>query len=224
MMISYAVHPKTHQTFEDAYVRSIYNKIASHFSDTRSYKWSWVTEFVTSFPKGSMIYDIGCGSGRNMEYDDYSFVGVDNCAEFLSICRSKKLNVVESNMTSLPFEDESTDGLMCIAAFHHLCHEERRLDALREMRRVIRDDGRILISVWSFVQPEKTRRKFTDYGDTLVPWKKNDGAHYNRYYYIFRIDEIEALFSEAGLHIEKHLWDTGNEVFILTKSNRKYIT
>ena len=44
-------------------VLNVYNKIAHHFDKTRHYKWVWITNFITSLPINSLIYDIGCGSG-----------------------------------------------------------------------------------------------------------------------------------------------------------------
>ena len=208
---------KTPQTYEETHVTNVYNQIAMHFKNTRSYSWSWITEFVHSFPKTSLLYDIGCGSGRNMNYKDYNFIGVDNCDEFLSICRSNGQQVVKASMTNIPLHDKSCDGIMCIAAFHHLSTPERRVQALQEMKRLLKDDGRILLSVWSIKQPEKTRRKFTKYGDTMVPWKNHDGTHHDRYYYIFKICELYHLFETVHLRIVKHTWEVGNEVFMLAK-------
>ena len=52
------------------YVKQIYEYIASEFNVTRAYKWYWISNFISSFPKGSLIYDKGCGSDRNMDYED----------------------------------------------------------------------------------------------------------------------------------------------------------
>jgi len=49
-----------------------------------------------------------------------------------------------------------------------------------------------------------------------VPWK-NPKETYERYYYIFEIDEICDLFKKAGFKMAQHYWDTGNEIFELTK-------
>ena len=58
-----------------------------------------------------------------------------------------------------------------------------------------------MLSVWSKTQPEKTKRKFSAWGDTLVPWKNLKGEIFERYYYIFRLDEIKQLFLDNGLNI-----------------------
>ena len=134
---------------ETTFVTNVYDTIAHHFSDTRSYMWSWITDFVKSTPIGSTIYDIGCGSGRNMNYEGYNFIGVDSCSEFVDMCLENKQSVYKASMTELPFENETADALMCIAAFHHLSNEERRMKALQEMKRVVKKNGKILLSVWS---------------------------------------------------------------------------
>tara|TARA_B100000902_G_scaffold66332_1_gene72760 strand:+ start:167 stop:784 length:618 start_codon:yes stop_codon:yes gene_type:complete len=201
--------------YEKRYVSDIYNEISGHFDKTRGYQWSWITEFINSIPHNSSITDIGCGNGRNMLNPNYNFIGIDNCIEFIKICAKQNMNVIQSDMTKIPIKSHSQDAVISIASFHHLSSNARRLEALKEMRRIIKSSGKILISVWSITQPEKTRRKFTEYGDTIVTWNNNRGKIYDRYYYIFNIDEIKELFKKADLILEKHIWDCGNEIFVL---------
>lgn len=201
---------------EDIYVKNVYSKIASHFSDTRNgYKWNWVTDFIDKLPSNSIILDIGCGNGRNMENSKNKyFIGIDNCAEFVSICRSKNLNIINADMCDLPFIDNSFDAIISIASFHHLDNKERRVKALKEMRRVLKKDGLILMSVWSINQPTKSKRVFKNYGDTIVPWNKF-GKIYERYYYIFKLDELKELFSLTNFKIKEMSWCYGNEILII---------
>ena len=201
---------------EQQSVIDVYNKIAHHFDVTRFNYWSWVTDFVLSLNPNSDILDIGCGNGRNMTYKEHNFKGIDSSEEFVRICKSKNLDVVEGDMCNLPFDDKQFDAILSIASFHHLFTHERRNIAVREMERILKPGGLILLSVWSINQPEKTRRKFHNYGDTLVSWNK-DGEVYQRYYYIFEIEEIKQYFIENNLTIVKHFWDYGNEIFILKK-------
>lgn len=194
-------------------VVGVYNEIAHHFKDTRAYSWSWIEEFMNLY-KGtdSLIYDIGCGSGRNIR-TDMNMIGVDNCDSFIEICRNDGKNVCKGCMTELPLTSNSGEAMICIAAFHHLATHERRIKALHEMKRVLKPGSIILLSVWSITQPAKTRRTFK-YGDNIVPWNKN-GVIYERYYYIFKRSEIEDLFEMVGLKILDYKWDCGNEVYIL---------
>lgn len=75
--------------------------------------------------------------------------------------------MVLDNLT-LPFRDESLDAVLSIAVVHHLATTERRVCALRELARVLRIGGRLIISVWAM---EQTHRKFESQ-DVLVPWHR----------------------------------------------------
>jgi SAM-dependent methyltransferase len=198
---------------EIEYVKQIYEYIASEFNVTRAYKWSWITNFINSLPKNSLIYDIGCGSGRNMDYSDYRFIGFDNCKSFIELCRNKGLKSYYSEITDIKIRDNSADALICIATFHHLSTYENRIKALQELKRIVKINGKILLSVWAKEQPKKTRITFDKYGDNIVFWKKK----YPRYYYIFELDELKLLINEVGLNIDNEFYDCGNNVFILSK-------
>lgn len=195
------------------YVKQIYEYIACEFNVTRAYKWSWISKFINSFPKNSLIYDIGCGSGRNMDYEDYNFIGFDNCESFIKLCQNKGLKVYYSEITDLKVRNNRADAVICIATFHHLSSYDNRIKALNELKRIIKPNGQILLSVWAKEQPKKTRVTFDTYGDNIVYWKKK----YPRYYYIFKLEEIKLLFHEVGLNIDKEFYDCGNNVFILSK-------
>ena len=53
---------------------------------------------------------------------------------------------------SLPFRDESLDAVLSVAVIHHIATAERRVRALRELARVIRVGGKVMISVWAMEQ------------------------------------------------------------------------
>jgi tRNA (uracil-5-)-methyltransferase TRM9 len=201
---------------EQIMVKNIYEDIAEHFNNTRTYKWSWVNEFLDSLKKNNMVYDVGCGNGRNMIHDNLHFIGIDNCENFLKICGEKNLNVINSNITQIALNANSADAIICIAVLHHLSTKDNRLLALLEMKRLIKSGGKILLSVWSINQPKKTRRSFKHYGDNIVLWNQY-GKIYERYYYIFKLDELKTLIKIAGLMIINYKYDCGNEIFTLMK-------
>ena len=201
---------------EMTHVKDVYEEIAPHFSNTRVYKWSWVIDFLDSLTPGSLVYDLGCGNGRNMEHGGLKFIGVDNCENFIKICREKKLEVVAGNITNVPLKNELADAAICIAVIHHLSSEENRIKALMEMKRLVKPGGKILISVWSINQPQKTRRSFNNYGNNIVLWN-NYGKVYERYYYIFKLDEIKNLIKKTGFNIINYQYACGNEIFTLMK-------
>jgi len=209
--------------FEEENVVNIYSKIASHFNDTRFNQWDWITQFIGEINESSKnnekqhrVLDIGCGNGRNMKGFNKNVVvyGIDNCKEFIEICIKNNRNVVECDMTHIPFPDKYFNYFLCIASFHHLSSEKRRKEALHEIHRVSKPGTIMLLSIWSINQPKNTKqyKNITKYGDIFVHWN-NYGIIYERYYYIFKLEEIRRLFRETGWVIENHWWDYGNEIF-----------
>lgn len=62
---------------------------------------------------------------------------------------------------ALPFRDESFDAVLSIAVVHHFATTERRVGALRELARVLRIGGRLVITVWAMEQRHrKVRHKY----------------------------------------------------------------
>jgi SAM-dependent methyltransferase len=197
-----------------ALVKDVYEVIASQFDNKRYAQWDWIETFLDAFPSNSLVYDVGCGPGRNIRQ---GMIGIDNCENFIKICKNKNKDVILGDMTDLPLETNSGVGIICIAAFHHLNNPSDRLKALMEFKRILKPLSRIMISVWSINQSHagKGNRKLTfHYGDNMVPWNSN-GVIYNRYYYIFEINEIKELFEKAELKLVDHFWNHGNEIYIL---------
>ena len=181
------------QEFEKKYVSEPYERIAQHFKVTRIYSWPKVEEYIQSLDKGTTIYDIGCGNGRNLNLrDDCSFIGCDNCLELLNEALKKNPNCVYGDNLLLPFENNCAQAVLSIAVIHHFSTNERRLQALRELFRILKPGGTILIYVWSH---EQERFKNTSQ-DALVNWnEQTTGVIYQRYYYLFKKNELDLLIS-----------------------------
>jgi ubiquinone/menaquinone biosynthesis C-methylase UbiE len=73
------------------------------------------------------------------------------------------LQVLLCDNLSLPFRDESFDAVLSVAVVHHFATTERRVGALRELARVLRIGGRLIITVWAMKQRHRkvNRQKFT---------------------------------------------------------------
>ena len=117
--------------------------------------WPKVESFINSLDKFSIVGDFGCGNGKNMSLrNDLTFVGSDISIELLKIAKNRLAinDYILANVTNLPFSDNSLDACISIAVIHHLSKIEDRLQAIREMLRVLRKNGRGLIFVWAFEQ------------------------------------------------------------------------
>ncbi len=108
-----------------------------------------ISRLVRSFelPPDAQILDAGCGSGRNMVDLAHlgSVTGVEIADASVERARARHVGeVVQCSITELPFPDARFDLAVCLDVIEHV--EEEQV-ALRELLRVVRPGGRLLIMV-----------------------------------------------------------------------------
>jgi ubiquinone/menaquinone biosynthesis C-methylase UbiE len=199
-------------------VEATYNTIAKDFNKTRYKIWRCVLQFITALESNTKLLEVGCGNGKNMLYrSDIDSYGIDISEEQVEICKSKGLKVEKANMTFLPFNSNEFDNIICIATYHHLDNTNDRKKALLEMYRVLKPNGKILLTVWAMEQELSSKRKFVS-SDEMVSWELN-GSTYYRYYHIYRSGELEKEIREFcnEFKIESVNYELGNWSIILRK-------
>ncbi|MBD1918409.1 MULTISPECIES: methyltransferase domain-containing protein [Cyanophyceae] len=102
-----------------------------------------------------IILDIACGTGEFErllleEHPQQAILGIDLSSEMLSVARKKlkdyaALTFRQSSVTVIPAANESFDVVICASAFHYF---ESPLEALAEIRRVLKPEGRVVILDW----------------------------------------------------------------------------
>ncbi len=187
--------------FENENVHKIYDIIYQQFSDTRYKIWDKVTEFINYVNPGSIIADIGCGNGKNMgTREDCKYIGLDICKNLINQAKKKEnCKYLIGNCLYIPMETESVDYVMSIAVIHHLSTEERRLKAIEEIARILKKGGQSLIYVWAFEQPKFENELSQDVNVKWTFLKKYFNSDkdkiFNRYYHLFKKNELENLIS-----------------------------
>lgn len=96
-----------------------------------------------------VVVEVGCGHGHHLRYgrNNYAgYIGLDIEYKFLCTLRERfcGTRVVNGDVYSLPFRDQSVDCILSVYCFEHL----RRLpDCLREIRRVLKPEGELLVGL-----------------------------------------------------------------------------
>jgi ubiquinone/menaquinone biosynthesis C-methylase UbiE len=112
------------------------------FLDNREKKI--IGELLSHLPKGSLVLDLACGTGRITEFllsRGHKVWGADISPEMLEVARirlSQFGNVVNFYLVdaeNLPFKDRFFDGVTCIKLLGHI-PSQTRIKILREIRRV----------------------------------------------------------------------------------------
>ncbi|KAJ8256457.1 hypothetical protein COCON_G00186090 [Conger conger] len=155
---------------ERDHVHSVYEKIAPYFNDSRYKAWPKVRQFLQDQEPGSIVADVGCGNGKYLGINGDVFkLGSDVCRPLVDTARGRGYEVQVCDGLRLPYRHGCFDAVLSIAVIHHLSTKERRVRALREMARVLRVGGRLMVYVWAM---EQKRRKF-EKQDVFIPWNPN---------------------------------------------------
>lgn len=101
--------------------------------------------------RGSRVLDVGCGTGELLalaRFRGADGAGVDPAADFLEIARERlpDADVRRGVMEDIPHEDDAFDA---VVLSNCLMFSDDRERALREVRRVLRPEGRLAVAVWT---------------------------------------------------------------------------
>jgi ubiquinone/menaquinone biosynthesis C-methylase UbiE len=123
-------------------------------------KWSFYVEATTretlarlSLRPTDRALDVGCGTGALLRrlsesHPAAQLSGVDPVPEMLAVARRRlpaDVELREGWAERLPFADEQFDVVVSCNMFHYI---QRPVDALHEMRRVLRPGGRLIVTDW----------------------------------------------------------------------------
>jgi ubiquinone/menaquinone biosynthesis C-methylase UbiE len=97
---------------------------------------------------GGLGLDVACGTGTLLEAlrPSGTVFGADHSLGMLGVLRRNgRGEAVASSVEMLPFADASFDVVFCVAALHHLAEAEAVRRTIREMVRVARPGGALVI-------------------------------------------------------------------------------
>lgn len=214
-----------------------YDLMAKKFSETRKYFWRGL-EFIADFgKKGDKLLDFGCGNGRLLElFSDkrIDYLGVDISEKLIEAAKEKypeKANSFQkiSSSASLALPSDSFNAVFSIAVFHHFPSKEYRENVAKELYRVTKKDGHIIITVWNLWQKKyiknivknsfnKLKRgSDLDWNDCYVSFTNNDGKKFQRFHHAFTKRELKSLFKKAGFLVEQCRVVNGRNILLIGK-------
>ena len=182
-----------------------YNSIADKYSRVREKDWR---EFDFLFDKylspNDKVLDLGCGNARfyqSFKNRNVDYLGIDVSSKLIEIAKNNhpegkfEVSSVESILS------DSFDKVYSIAVLHHIPSREFRFNFLKEIKRVLKDNGCLVLTVWNLKEKMK-KRSFLDWfrldkGDIFLPWYGSK----NTYFHCFNLEELIQLVSEAGFDV-----------------------
>ncbi|MGN6714750.1 MerR family transcriptional regulator [Anaerocolumna jejuensis] len=153
------------------------------------------------------VVEIGIGTGNLAKAAlekgilPENYIGIDQSVNMLKEARKKCPDILLriGDFLHLPLENSTCDSIVTSYAFHHCTHEEKVL-AISEMNRILKGQGRIIITDLMFTDSSNRRR----YEEACTVREREDLKDE----YFGNINEIEAMLSSYGFRcIHKRIDD-----------------
>jgi len=146
-------------------LKEFYDKIAEHFSGFYNKPGSFAEKFqnrvlrmvVKMLRSQGMLLDVGCGRGRYLfplRRVGFMCIGLDVSLGMLKVARNYVSNkeksdffLIQGTAELLPFMDASFGSVICIDLLHHFPHKSSREQVIRELARVVKSDGQIVLEI-----------------------------------------------------------------------------
>lgn len=194
-----------------------WDTIAESFDLTRRKPWRQCIDFIKGLPESGIVADLGCGNGRHLipcaEHCN-KVIGVDISRNLLRIAQNKSkqkslgnVEFIHGNLVEIPLRDSFLDAVLYIASLHNIKGRFERLKSLSEVRRILKNNGKALITVWSRWQ-DKYRMQFLkkvffnreELGDIEIYWRQHN-LNIPRFYHLYSKKEFARDLEQASLEI-----------------------
>ncbi len=175
--------------------------------------------------KGMSILDIGCGTGSHLElYQRYkcNLYGLDLSPSMLGIARARlngsaRLDLGDAADT--PYEDGQFDLVISMLTLHEMA-PEKRAAVLVEIKRVLKNDGRLLLI--DFHQgPYQPLQGWISKTIIFASELAAGGDHFRHYRHFMKTGGLSTLAAQHDLCLEKqHILAGGTfAVCLVSKKN-----
>lgn len=201
-----------------------YNHIAENFSKTRLNNWGEFELLKKTLSKEAKVLDLGCGNGRSIKFllqQETKPFGFDESEELLKIAKANYpfIEFIKGKMESpLPIKSESVDVVWSIASFHHLLTKKDRINTLGEIHRILKPNGKLVITVWNLFQAKFLTKRIEAFIRSIMPnWHRYDfiipfgQEKHPRFYHAFKPDNLETLLEKNFFEIKDLFGSRGQE-------------
>jgi tRNA (uracil-5-)-methyltransferase TRM9 len=212
--------------------REFYSRFGGQFSATRQRLQPGVKKILDSIQDDVSVLDLGCGNGnflRELSRRGHksALLGVDFSLPLLRDAESAPgVDFREVDLSQLSVISDQlliTDHWLLITAFatlHHIPSIEMRLDILRTVKKLLKPNGKFILSNWQFLNSEKLKSRIQPWdkvginekdledGDYLLDWRS--GGEGLRYAHQFSAQELLGLAEQAEMRVTDSFLSDGD--------------
>lgn len=164
---------------------------------------------------GDRVLDLACGPAHQLVQvarlnPEVHFVGLDASPTMLECAQStlaradvRNVDLVQGDMTRLmEMDDGSMDGVICTMSLHHLPDHAALCATLREVRRVLKPQGRFYLTDFGRLKLLRTQRFFAD--DLRQPAQFTED-YFNSLRAAFSVEELSVAAAPLGPDVQRHV-------------------
>lgn len=203
--------------------REFYNRFGDQFSATRQRLQPGVKIILETIQEDVSVLDLGCGNGHFLHEllrrgHKAALLGIDFSLPLLRNAESSlgvEFREVDLSQWTVDSGQWAVEGgwnvITMFATLHHIPSTEMRLDILKTVRKLLKDDGKFILSNWQFLNSAKLKSRIQtwdkvginendlDEGDYLLDWRS--GGEGLRYAHHFTAEELLGLAEQAKMRV-----------------------
>ncbi|MBN2585038.1 class I SAM-dependent methyltransferase [Patescibacteria group bacterium] len=173
---------------------AVYNQIATQYAKQFNRPSEHLGEFLRKLPKGGMVLDVGCGTGRDTGFihsKGFKVVGFDLSREMLNVAKRDypAIDFRLEDMRKIKLPAQSADGIVASCSLIHI--PKKNVPALlRQFHKLLKPNGVLYIGF----QAGRSREMFVD-----EPFKPGEKLFLN----VISLPEITRLLKGTGFKVVK---------------------
>ncbi|MFA6522244.1 MAG: class I SAM-dependent methyltransferase [Patescibacteria group bacterium] len=196
---------KTNTDYWEYILKNLPNSYHKWFEEEKKYLQKIIT------PNASVL-EVGCGDGRSildMLPVTKNVIGIDHDDKAITDAKDHfsgypTIKIFKADATKLPFENNEFDFVVCMTTFANFA--DKKFIVLAEMKRVLKNSGKIIVSVFSEDALEERIKVYKASGITIktiengkVIFDESVGDNISEQ---FSKEQLENIFLRADLKIE----------------------
>ena len=199
------MYMKTNMDYWEFVLKNLPESYHKWFEEEKKYLQKAITP-------DAKVLEVGCGDGRSI-FDilpvTKNVTGIDHDDKAIADAKNNfssypSIKILKADATKLPFKNEEFDFVVCMTTFANFA--DKKFIILEEMKRILKNSGKIIISVFSEDALEDRMKIYKASGVEIkkiengkVVFDESLGDNISEQ---FSKEQLEDIFSRANLKID----------------------
>jgi SAM-dependent methyltransferase len=205
--------------------RRSYDIIARNFSETRQFLNPDIKALVSEVKAGESVLDLGCGNGRLFAgLRNNPYIGVDSSAGLIAEAKKNfpQAKFVQADVLTLK-TPQQFDVIFMLSVLNHF-PKKYHAEIVKKVSAMLKPGGKLLMinwNMWKWAGKKNIWRgkHVSGLKGIMTTWQSGDNKS-GLFYYAFTKGELNRLFVNNGLEVQKNYYsEEGREGSLFKAQN-----